>query len=80
MVLGFAAALIGAIANAFANYKVSYLYSPSGALAAADVKFYGWTFLLARMASTGGMWVGAVGLLWHVLSGDASPNNRSSGP
>jgi hypothetical protein len=82
IVLGFAAALIGGIANALATYEMSYVYRSSGALAAADVRFHGWVWSLARFGGTGGMWVASLSLLWHLLGarGAPSPNNRWRGP
>jgi hypothetical protein len=80
--LGFGAALISGIANAFASYDVSYVYRTSGALAAADVRFHGWVWNLARFSGIGGMWVASLSLLWHMMGsrGGASPNNRWRGP
>ena len=70
--LGFTAALIGGLANAFANYLAAYHSSPS--LAGA---IPGWVWTLAGLGSYGGMWMASLGLFWEVLGarGAASPNN-----
>jgi hypothetical protein len=80
--LGFAAAFLSVVADAFANYELSYIYRSRGALAAANANFHGWVWTLARIGGTGGMWVASLSLLWHVLGtrGAASPNNRWRGP
>jgi hypothetical protein len=80
MVIGFSAALVAGIAQFVAYYELSHLYQTSRLLTAADVKPYGWTFVLARYGSLGGPWIAALGLLWHVLRHGPSPNNRLERP
>jgi hypothetical protein len=74
MVIGFTVALLAGIAQFVTYYEFSRLYQASGSLTAADVKPYGFTFVLALYGRLGGPLVGAAGLLWHVLG--ASPNNQ----
>lgn len=57
--LGFAAVLIGGVANALANYSAVYR-----SVAAAVP---GWVWTLAGLCSYGGMWLASLGLLWEVL-------------
>lgn len=71
--LGFAAVLIGGMANALTNYLA--IYHSRAPLAAAVP---GWVWTLAGLGSYGGMWIASLGLLWEVLGsrGAASPNDR----
>ena len=75
--LGFAAVLIGGIANALTNYAAIYR---SAAPVAAAVP--GWLWPLAGLCSYGGMWLGSLGLLWEVLGtrGAAPPGSRWRSP
>ena len=75
--LGFAAVLIGGMANALTNYLA--VYHSRAPLAAA---LPGWVWTLAGLGSYGGMWIASLGLLWEVLGnrGAASPDNRSRVP
>jgi len=80
MVIGFTVALLAGIAQFVAYYEFSKTYQTSGSLTGADVKPYASTLVLALYGRLGAPLVGAVGLLWHVLTLGASPNNRWRGP
>jgi hypothetical protein len=73
---GFAAVLIGGMANALTNY--SAIYRSAASLAAAVP---GWVWPLAGFCSYGGLWLASIGLLWEVLGTrrSAATGNRWRG-
>ena len=80
MLIGFTVALVAGIAQFVAYYEFSRRYQTTGSLTAADLMPYRSALVFARYGGPGGPLIGAVGLLWHVLSHSASPNNRWRGP
>jgi hypothetical protein len=78
--IGFAASLLAGIAHEFANYKLAYIYQAGRPLTVAELRLYGWCFLLDIYGSPTALCGAGAGLLWHVLGRAASPNNRWRGP
>jgi len=80
--VGFAAVVIGGIANALLSYDVSFMYGGMDkAVLAVAVQLHGPAWVLARLCGPAGMWVASLSLLWQTIEsrGAASPNNRWRG-